>query len=198
MARAAAAEHTSCRGARVPSKMSRPRRESLSIGRAVASCLLALCLLAAGAAARAGAQEVVHYQHESFPAFEGQLNAGQIETATFNKKAHRLHLRLKDGRHVLVSYPSHDEPQLAARLEARGVIVHVQKTKKATKAVHHKLRYIAGGILIVVIIVVLAVLLIDRRRKLGEAGGGAESGGAQGGGAQGGGAQTPSSPGDTV
>jgi hypothetical protein len=198
--------------------MSRPRRESLSIGRAVASCLLALCLLAAGAAARAGAQEVVHYQHESFPAFEGQLNAGQIETATFNKKAHRLHMRLKDGRHVLVSYPSHEEPQLAARLEARGVIVHVQKTKKATKPVHHKLRYIAGGILIVVIIVVAVVLLIDRRRKLGETGGGvrgggaesggtesggvhgggAQGGGAQGGGAQGGGAQTPSSPGDTV
>jgi len=37
------------------------------------------------------------------------------------------------------------------------------------------------------------VLLIDRRRKLGEAGGGA-----QGGGAESGGAQTPSSPGDTV
>ena len=182
--------------------MSGLRRESLSIGRAVGSCLLALCLLAA-CAAQAGAQEVVHYQHESFPAFEGQLNTGQIETATFNKKAHTLHLRLKDGRHVLVSYPSHQEPQLAARLEARSVAVHVQKKKKATTAVHHKLRYIAGGILIVVIIVVAVVLLIDRRRKLGEAGGGprrggAESGGAQGGGAQGGGAQTPSSPGDTV
>jgi len=180
-----------------------PRRESPSIGRAVRSCLLALCLLAAFAAAQAGAQEVVHYQRESFPAFEGQLNAGQIETATFNKKAHTLHLRLTDGRHVLVSYPSHEEPQLAAKLEAKGVVVHVAKKKKATKAVHHKLRYIAGGILIVVIIVVAAVLLIDRRRKLGEAGGGArgggaESGGAQGGGAQGGGAQTPSSPGDTV
>ena len=198
--------------------MSRPGRASLSIRRAAASCLLALGLLACCPAVRAGAQEVVHYQHESFPTFEGQLNAGQIETATFNKKAHRLHLRLKDGRHVLVSYPSHAEPQLAARLEARGVIVHVQKTKKATKAVHHKLRYIAGGILIVVIIVVAVVLLIDRRRKLGETGGGvrgggAESGGtesggvhgggpqgggAQGSGAQGGGAKTPSSPGDTV
>ena len=183
--------------------MSSPRRASLSIGRAVASCALALCLLAFCAAAQAGAQEAVHYQHESFPAFEGQLGAGQIESATFNKKAHTLHLRLKDGRHMLVSYPSHEEPQLAAKLRANGVPVHVEKKKTATKAVHHKLRYIAGGILIVVIIIVLVVLLIDRRRKLGEAGGGAESGGAQGGGAQGGGAQgggaqTPSSPGDTV
>ena len=173
--------------------MSSTRRASLSIGRAVASCALALCLLAFCAAARAGAQEVVHYQHESFPAFEGQLSAGQIESATFNKKAHTLHLRLKDGRHMLVSYPSHEEPQLAAKLRANGVPVHVEKKKTATKAVHHKLRYIAGGILIVVIIIVLVVLLIDRRRKLGEAGGGA-----QGGGAESGGAQTPSSPGDTV
>jgi ATP-dependent Zn protease len=169
----------------------------------VASCLLALCLLAFCAAAQAGAQEVVHYQHESFPAFEGQLRAGQIESATFNKKAHTLHLRLTDGRHMLVSYPSHEEPQLAARLRAGGVAVAVEKKTKATKPVHHKLRYIAGGILIVVIIIVLVVLLIDRRRKLGEAGGGAqgggaESGGAESGGAQGGGAQTPSSPGDTV
>ena len=188
--------------------MSGRRRASLSIGRAVAGCLLALCLVAACVAARAGAQEVVHYQRESFPAFERQLSAGRIESATFNKKAHTLHLLLKDGRHVLVSYPSHEEPQLAAKLRASGVAVTVEKKKKATKAVHHKLRYIAGGILIVVIIVVLAVLLIDRRRKLGEAGGGAESGGtesggvhgggAQCGGAQGGGAQTPSSPGDTV
>jgi len=198
--------------------MSGPGRASLSIRRAAASCLLALGLLAACPAARAGAQEVVHYQHESFPTFEAQLNAGQIETATFNKKAHTLHLRLTDGRHVLVSYPSHEEPQLAAKLEAKGVAVHVEKKKKATKAVHHKLRYIAGGILIVVIIVVLAVLLIDRRRKLGEAtagaqggaaqgggaqggaaqGGGAQGGAAQGGGGHGGGTQTPSSPGDTV
>jgi ATP-dependent Zn protease len=183
--------------------MTSPRRASLSIGRAVAPCLLALCLVAACVAAPAGAQEVVHYQHESFPAFEGQLNAGQIESATFNKKAHTLHLGLKDGRHVLVSYPSHEEPQLAAKLRAKGVAVHVQKKKKATKAVHHKLRYIAGGILIVVIIVVLVVLLIDRRRKLGEAAAGGAppgeaAGGAHGSEAPGGGAQTPSSPGDSV
>jgi ATP-dependent Zn protease len=183
--------------------MTGPRRATLRIRRALAGCLLAVCLVAACAAAQAGAQEVVHYQRESFPAFEGQLNTGQIETATFNKKAHTLHLRLKDGRHVLVSYPSHEEPQLAARLQARGVAVTVQKKKKATKPVHHKLRYIAGGILIVVIIVVAVVLLIDRRRKLGEAAGGGApaaeaAGGAPGGEAPGGGAQTPSSPGDSV
>jgi hypothetical protein len=118
----------------------------------------------------ASAAGTVHFTHESFGAFEKQLAAGQIHAATFNKKAHTLHLSMNDGRHLLVSYPSHEEPQLAAKLAAKGVPVAVEKKqkKKATTAVHHTLRYIAGGILIVVIIVVAAVLLVDRRRKLGE------------------------------
>jgi ATP-dependent Zn protease len=139
-------------------------------------------LLAATVAGAANAASV-RYQHESFKAFEGQLSAGQIETAAFNKKAHRLHLLLKDGRHVLVSYPSQEEPQLAARLREKGVSVRVEKKNKPAKAVHHKLRYIAGAIVIVVIVAVAAVMLIDRRRKLGEGGGGAH---------------TPPSPGDSV
>jgi hypothetical protein len=41
-----------------------------------------------------------------------------------------------------------------------------EAAKEASKApVHHKLRYIAGGILIAVIVIVGAVLLVDRRRK---------------------------------
>jgi hypothetical protein len=38
--------------------------------------------------------------------------------------------------------------------------------REASKTpVHHKLRYIAGGILVAVILIVGAVLLVDRRRK---------------------------------
>jgi ATP-dependent Zn protease len=141
-------------------------------------------LIAATVVAQAGAQTgSVRYQRESFKAFQGQLKAGQIETATFNKKAHSLHLLLKDGRYVLVSYPSHEEPQLAAKLREKGVSVQVEKKKKPAKAVHHKLRYIAGGILIVVVVVVAAVLWVDRRRKLGEAGGGAQTASSSGEGA---------------
>jgi hypothetical protein len=57
-----------------------------------------------------------------------------------------------------------------ARAQGTPVAIAQVKPKAAAKPVHHKLRYIAGGILVVVIVVVLAVLLIDRRRKLGEAG----------------------------
>jgi hypothetical protein len=138
----------------------------------IAPAVLAIALLAiALLALPAGAGAATHFQHESFKAFEKQLSAGQIHAATFNKKAHSLHLSLNDGRHMLVSYPSHEEPQLAAKLRAKGVPVAVEKRKVATKAVHHTLRYIAGGIVVIVIVVVAAVLLVDRRRKLGAAAG---------------------------
>jgi hypothetical protein len=130
--------------------------------------LLGVILALATAASAIGA---VRFQHESYGAFEKQLAAGQIHAATFNKKAHTLHLSMNDGRHLLVSYPSHNEPRLAAKLEASGVSVAVEKKqKKKAAAVHHTLRYIAGGIVVLVIVVVAAVLLVDRRRKLGEGG----------------------------
>jgi len=130
---------------------------------------IALAVLLPGAAASA-AESTVHYTKESIQVYEQQLASGQIKAATFNKKVRNLHLELKSGAHVLVHYPAKDEPTLAAALAAKGVSVTVLKpaaaeaeSKKAP--VHHKLRYIAGGILIAVVIIVGGVLLFDRRRK---------------------------------
>lgn len=129
--------------------------------------VLALVALALPPVGAVGAATVIHYTHESYEAFQHQLAAGQIHAVTFNKKPHSVRVTLKDGSHVLAIYPSHDEPQLAAQLTARGVTVAVLKPKvKAKPAVHHTLRYIAGGILVVVILTILAVLLIGRRRNL--------------------------------
>jgi 4-amino-4-deoxy-L-arabinose transferase-like glycosyltransferase len=127
-------------------------------------CLLALAPLTPVA----DAATVIHYQHESMQAFQVQLAHGEIRTATFNKKPHSLHLLLSDGRHVLAIYPPHNEPQLAAQLEAKGVPVSVEKHKTKVAPVHHTLRYIAGGILVIVILAILAVLLVGRRRNLVE------------------------------
>ena len=136
------------------------------------SALAATCVALAltTMAASVGAQPVGRFQHETFKDFEKQLNAGQIHDATFNKKAHTLHLTLNDGRRMLVSYPSHEASQVDAQLRAKGVPVTVEKRKKpVAKAIHHTLRYIAGGIVVIVIGVVVAVLLVDRRRKLDQA-----------------------------
>jgi hypothetical protein len=104
----------------------------------------------------------VHFTPEPYKTLQAQIAAGQIHAVTFNKKAHSIHVTLNDGRHVIASYPSHDEPALAAQLASKGASVKVEKAKK--KAVHHKLRYIAGGALIVVIVIVALVLGLNRRR----------------------------------
>jgi ATP-dependent Zn protease len=133
---------------------------------ASAACLLAFALVLPVADA-VGAGAVIHYKHESYEEFQRQMAAGQIRAVTFNKKPHSVRVTLKDGSRVLAIYPSHNEPQLAAALSAKGVTVAVLKPKvKAKPAVHHTLRYIAGGILVVVILAILAVLLIGRRRNL--------------------------------
>jgi hypothetical protein len=110
----------------------------------------------------------VHYEEESPEAFESQLHGGVIARAEFNRVAHHLHLTLRDGRHVLVDYPGHEQPQLQAKLLAAGVPVTIEFTPKTAKPVHHTLRYIALGLLVAVI-VVLGTLLVARRRKLADA-----------------------------
>ena len=128
----------------------------------VAACLIAVLLVLA---VPAGAASVVHFKQESYAAFQRQLGAAQIHAATFNKKAHTLHVTLADGHHFKAGYPSHDEAQIATALRAKGASVQVKRAKQA-KAVKHTLRYVAGGIMVIVILAILTVLLIGRRRAL--------------------------------
>jgi hypothetical protein len=127
------------------------------------------CLILMPAALAAGAEGSVSYDHESLAEYEQQLNAGQIQAVTINKKVRSVHVTLKDGRHVLAKYAAHEEPKVAEVLEAKKIPVTVLSKaaadKEANKAVHHKLRYIAAGVLLLVVIVVGGVLLADRRRK---------------------------------
>jgi ribosomal protein S11 len=138
-----------------------------------AAALLSIFVLAfalAATSAAVAAESAVHYTKESMQAYAHQLAAGEIQSATFNKRIRSLHLTLKNGTLVLVHYGPKEEPTIAAALAAKGVPVTILSKQAATKEaaakpVHHKLRYIVGGILIVVVIVVGAVLLVDRRRK---------------------------------
>ena len=147
--------------------MLRTSKVSLTARVALAVASL-MCVFAPTGAIAAAA--TVTFQKESIPAYEQQLSSGQIAAATINKKVRSVHLTLKDGRHALVKYAAHEEAKYKTALEAKGVPVTVLKpaaaNKEAAKPVHHKLRYIAGGVLIVVIAVVGGVLLLDRRRKL--------------------------------
>jgi len=129
----------------------------------------ALACVAVLAAPTLAATTIV-YVPESQTALQGQLKAHEVRSVVVNKHLRSLRVTLKDGRHVLVHYPKHHEPETVAALKAAGVTVTIltpaqAKAQSPKKAKHHKLRYIAGGILIVVIVVVVAVLLVDRRRK---------------------------------
>jgi hypothetical protein len=124
-------------------------------------------LLAASAAAAAS---VPTYQPESLKTYEQQLASGQIQAVTINKKLRSLRITLKDGSYVLAKYARKEEPKNVAALEAKHVPVTIltpaEAAKQVTKKpVHHKLRYIAGGIVIIVILIVGAVLYINRKRQ---------------------------------
>ncbi|MGA2455046.1 MAG: hypothetical protein ABSG93_16160 [Solirubrobacteraceae bacterium] len=140
-------------------------RASLTATIAVCMALTCASLLAAPVAAGAA----VIYQNETYPEYQQQLAGGQIQAVTINKYLRSLRITLKDGRYVLAKYAKHEEPAVAAALEAKHVPVtvlaqSVARKEVPKKAVHHKLRYIAGGIVIVVIVIVGAVLFINRRR----------------------------------
>lgn len=129
-----------------------------------AACLAAAlaCLLVPASALAA--------THESQAAYEKQLAAGEIATARINKRVRHLDITLKNGQQFTYVYPAHSEPAVAAKVTAKHVRLEVLSpaaaSAEAKKApVHHKLRYIAAGILGAIVIIVLIVLFVDRRRK---------------------------------
>jgi hypothetical protein len=135
------------------------------------ACLLGACLAISASAVAAAA---IHFERETIPALKTQLAHAQVHALSFHPASPtgHVHVSLNNGRHMTVAYVSTEQAQLLTLARQSNTPVTIAKVKTTVaKPAHHKLRYIAGGILVVVIIVVLAVLLIDRRRKLGEAGG---------------------------
>ncbi len=125
---------------------------------------------AAAGTTTTGGTAVVVYKPESYAEYKAQLAAGQIESVTINKRLRSLRITLKDGRTYLAKYAPKERRQAEAALRAAHVKVAILSAAAAKQAeknrpVHHKIRYIAGGVLLVVLIVVGAVLLIRHRRR---------------------------------
>jgi hypothetical protein len=133
---------------------------------------LLTALLTLAFAASALAATAIHFQPEGLPALKAQQSHHEVHALTFHPvpAPGHIHVSMSDGRHFTVIYTVAEQSQLVALAHANGAryAVAVAKPKAAKKAVHHTLRYIAGGIVIVVILIVAAVLLVDRRRKLNE------------------------------
>jgi hypothetical protein len=131
-------------------------------------CAALALLLAAGAVAGpAVAATDIHFEHESYQQFQSQLGHGEVHAVVLHAKQHIVHVSLADGRHMTAVYPAGEQARIVAEARARGTSATVAVATGKAAPVHHKLRYIAGGVLIVVILVVLVVLLIGRRRDLG-------------------------------
>jgi hypothetical protein len=130
---------------------------------------LALCGLLGGVAIAAGEGTIV-YTHESEAEFAKQVAAKEVESVIVNKRLRTLRATLTDGRHVLGSYPKHQEPATVARLKAHGATVTILTKQQASKEAkkgksHRRIRYIVGGAVILVIVIAAAVLLVNRRRR---------------------------------
>ncbi|HTZ65287.1 MAG TPA: hypothetical protein VMB51_14380 [Solirubrobacteraceae bacterium] len=134
--------------------------------------LTALCVTGAMLlpnAASASAATIV-YEPVNEAAFVHDLDSGQVVSVRINKRGRTVKATLRDGSHVSFKYGKHREPQAYALVKSHGVPVTIlseaeAKAEAANKPVHHKIRYIVGGVLIVVIVIVAAVLLINRRRR---------------------------------
>jgi hypothetical protein len=139
-------------------------------GLRVAWTALALALLGVVSAGPASAATVIHFEHESYQQLLTQLRNREVHAVVLHQKGYRAHVSLNDGGHMTVTYTVAEEPRLAEAARAGGASFAVATSTHKAAPVHHKLRYIAGGVLIVVILVVLVVLLIGRRRELVEEG----------------------------
>jgi ATP-dependent Zn protease len=118
------------------------------------------CVSSVPGAFAASSKDSAHYPLESAQIYEEQLAGGEIKVARFNTKKRSLHLTLKNGTKVRVSYPPHQKPKYEAALKAAGVSL------SAAQAPSHKKRYIVGGIAIVVLIlIVIGVVLVVRRKR---------------------------------
>ena len=129
------------------------------------AALLAVCVALALPAEGLAAAATPKYTKESQKAYESQLQKGEIAAATVNKFVRSLRLTLKNGDHVLYSYPAKGAPKLEAELKAKGVPVsalqgHGHKHKKGAK---HTRRYIAIGIVVIVVLAGIAFLMFRRR-----------------------------------
>jgi hypothetical protein len=118
------------------------------------------CATPVSVALAAQAKVTVHYTPESMQVYEEQLAGNQIQAAKFNRKAHSLHLTLRDGSHVRISYGAHQQGKLAAALKAQGVAVAAPKKPSHTK------RYLAAGAAVIVVIALaIGIVLLIRRKR---------------------------------
>jgi hypothetical protein len=129
--------------------------------------LAAACAVSASALLATPAL-ATRFQPESYAELLAQLHRREIVAVVLHPSGPRAHASARDGQHYTVTYTPAEVAPLRASALAGGSSFAIAVSTHKAGPVHHKLRYIVGGILIVVIVVVLVVLLLGRRRALEE------------------------------
>jgi hypothetical protein len=118
--------------------------------------LLALAPLALGAAPA---------PTESYATLLTQIDAKQgspqrVTAATVDKPDHHVRVTLANGSRPLVSYPAAQDKFLVDTLIKHGV----KPVYTKRPAVHHTLRYVAGGVVVVLLLIGAGVWFYTRGR----------------------------------
>ena len=97
---------------------------------AAALCVAGASVMLALSTASTDATTIV-YEPVSETVFLHELDSGQVAAATINKRVRSVRVTLKDGSHVKVKYPKHDEPKTYALIKSRGVPVNILSEAEA-------------------------------------------------------------------
>jgi len=125
---------------------------------AALACALTLTLLSPAAAIAAAAAPSESYATMLRQVAAPKGDPQRVVAATIDKVKHHVRLTLADGTRPLVSYPPADDKTLVDTLLHH----HVKVVYAKKPAVHHTLRYIAGGVVIVVLLIGAGVWVYTR------------------------------------
>ncbi len=90
-----------------------------------------------------------HFQPESYTELLAQLHRREIVAIVLHPTGPKAHASTRNGQHFTVAYTSAEVTPLRAAATAGGSSFAIATAKPKSTTTHHKLRYIAGGVLIV-------------------------------------------------
>jgi hypothetical protein len=130
---------------------------------------VAAAIVLASASALAAGASAYPQTWVSYPTLLAQVRSGPLIRAIINPQRKDVEIKFTNLDEWHAYYPAGAQPELQRLLHARHVrIIFVRRSRAspattASRPVHHKLRYIAGGILAAVVVLGGSFLLWRRR-----------------------------------
>ena len=106
---------------------------------------------------------------ETYATVVSQIDSGQVIRAVVNRYRDDIKVTMHDGTEQESLYPAAQESALVRKLHAHHIRVRFARrpVHKKPAAVHHRLRYIAAGVLAALIVVGGGAYVVSRRSSPG-------------------------------